>query len=174
MRVSDGGLGEREVCGLSPQEKKADWETNAVRLYYSTGSYPKTAQALGVSVYEVTRLSKTGWWRDEIAALQRDEIAQSNVRMTKILDMALGELEDRLENGDEVVVGGVLQTKKVDARTLSTIVNVVFDKRQLLRGMPTSIGSQEGKLEELAEKLRALGKVRAEVVVEGEVIDASR
>lgn len=171
MRVSDGGEAERVVSALSAGEERKEWEKDAARLYYQTGSYIKTAQGLGVSIYEVTRLGKTGWWRDEIAALERDEIAQSNVRMTRLLDMTLDELEDRLVNGDEVVVGGQLTTKKVDARTLATVANVIFDKRQLLRGMPTRIDSNEGKLEELADKLRTLGKVRAEKVIEGTVVE---
>src|SRR5262249_38313588 len=52
---------------------------------------------------------------------------------TRILDKALQELLDRLEQGDPFVVGGEVKRKPVSARDLALVAAITYDKRRLSR-----------------------------------------
>jgi hypothetical protein len=69
------------------------------------------------------------------------------------------ELGKRLAFGDRVVnkQTGEEYVQQVPASVLVRIMDAVFDKRQLLRNLPTNI-SEGAKLDELAEKLKELGR----------------
>lgn len=138
-----------------------------VHLFSQLGSLKAVSRALGIPIYELQKLQRTQAWLDEYNALQREEMAISNVRMTRILDQTLEAIEDRLINGDYHFTGGKAFRRPCDAKTLARLTDVIFDKRQLLRNLPTQIEASTSKLAELAEKLEALGKARRA----GEIID---
>lgn len=131
----------------------------AVRLFSLHGSLARVAADLHCSLYELKKLSRTDWWAREYAEIQRAEAAQLNVTLTKILDTTLEKLEDRVTEGDFLFAGGKLQRVPLSASTLARVVEIVFDKRQLVRQLPTAIveSGENSKLEQLAQKLRALG-----------------
>lgn len=139
--------------------RSADLE--AVRLYSLTGSLAKVSRELGVPLYELTKLTRTQWWQDELAALRREEMALTNASLTRVFDQTLAQIEDRLTNGDFTVSqGGALRRVPVSASTLARLADMVFDKRQLVRNEPTIIAGDNDKLARLADKLRRLGAAR--------------
>ncbi len=140
-----------------PEPLEASLEQKAVWLYSRTGSLARVARELSIPIYELTKLSRTQWWLGELSAIQREEAAIQNVQMTRILNTTLAQIEDRIERGDVVFVNGTLRRKAVEASVLAKIAGVIFDKRQLLRGQPTTIDGADDKIKELADKLRALG-----------------
>lgn len=131
-------------------------ELEAVRQYAETGSLAKVSRSLGIAIYELQKLQKTDWWQAELAALRREESAMKNATLTRIHNLTLSALEDRLEHGDLVMRGNGFVRVKLCGRDLARISEAVFKQRQLLIGEPTSIESNK-KIEELANKLRALG-----------------
>ncbi len=168
MRVVDDGMPEEEEPPASVPESttlaqvddapvEASLEQRAVWLYSRTGSLARVARELSIPIYELTKLSRTQFWLSELAAIQREEAAIQNVQMSRILNSTLHQIEDRIENGDVVFVNGSLRRKAVDASVLAKIASVIFDKRQLLRGQPTTIDGADAKIRELADRLRALG-----------------
>ena len=85
-----------------------------------------------------------------------------------MLDKTLVALEDRLDNGDQVMTAMGLQNVPLSAKDLIRLADVVFDKRQLVRNLPTQIDGDSSKLASLAEKLSQLGQARREGVVYGQ------
>lgn len=132
-------------------------ELEAVRLYAESGSLASVSRSLGIAIYELQKLQRTTWWQAELAALRREESAMKNAKLTRIHDMTLSALEDRLEHGDLVMRGSGFVRVKLSARDLARVSEAVFKQRQLLLGEPTHIDGANKKLEELANKLRALG-----------------
>jgi hypothetical protein len=132
-------------------------ELEAVRLYAESGSLASVSRELGIAIYELQKLQRTSWWQAELAALRREESAMKNARLTRIHNLTLEALEDRLEHGDLVMKGRGFVRAKLSGRDLARISEAVFKQRQLLNGEPTHIDNSNKKLEELSQKLRALG-----------------
>ncbi len=147
----------------------------AVRLFAQTGSLARVAAELKCSLYELKKLTRTEFWQRELHDLQIAEAAELNVRMTRLFNSTLEQLEDRLQNGDFILgagmsltknekgelvsAGGALKRVPLPASTLARVAEIVFDKRQLVRQLPTSIMGvgENSKLEQLGRQLRALG-----------------
>lgn len=152
-----------EVFRDGPGER----ELAICHFFNECGTYAETARFFQMSVYEVQKLSHQPWWADEINALRIAEAAANNARFTKVLNMALTKLETRLEEGDVVIdKNGGEHFVPVDAGTLVKAIDVIFDKRQLVRNMPTAITENDKKLGELADKLAQLGAALANKALE--------
>ena len=148
-------------------------ELECVRQYAECGSLAQVSRQLGIAIYELQKLQRTEWWQLELAALRREESALKNARLTRIHNLTLSALEDRLEHGDLVMRGNGFVRCKLSGRDLARISEAVFKQRQLTIGEPTSIESNK-KIEELANKLRALGSRDVDAarrIVETEFVD---
>ena len=87
----------------------------------------------------------------------------------RIVDKAISETEDRLENGDVYVHQGQITRAPVKAKDAVLIGAVAIDKAQLLQNKPTSISSSSGsqKIEDLIKKFQDIAHAhRASVVSE--------
>jgi hypothetical protein len=67
-------------------------------------------------------------------------------RISGVLDKTITHLEDRLENGDEVLSNktGEIVIKKVDASVLAKMFENLAHQRRITRGEPTSISAKVG------------------------------
>lgn len=137
-------------------------ELEAVRMYAEYGSLAQVSRELGIAIYELQKLQRTEWWQNELAALRREASAMKNARLTKIHNMTLEALEDRLEHGDYVQRGNGFVRLRMSGRDLARVSEAVFKQRQLLMGEPTHIDGANKKLEELSKKLEALGSRKPE------------
>src|ERR1700739_2566301 len=152
-----------------------DYGLEAVRRYSATGSLAKVSRELCIAIYELQKLQRAACCQTELAALRREDAAIRNARLTRIHDLTLDQLEDRLEHGDLVQRGRSFVRQKVSGRDLARISEAVFKQRQLLLGEPTEIHENK-KLEKLADQLRALGKrdpVAAQALIDRGVIDVT-
>lgn len=151
-------------------------ELECVRMYAETGSLAEVSRAMGIAIYELQKLQRTQWWQSELAALRREESARKNAALTRIHNLTLEALQDRLEHGDLVMRGNGFVRCKLTGRDLARISEAVFKQRQLLNGEPTAIDGGNKKLEQLADKLRALGKrdsKLAQQILDMEAVDVS-
>jgi len=149
-------------------------ELEAVRLYAESGSLAAVSRALGIAIYELQKLQRTDWWQKELAALRREESAMKNAKLTKIHNLTLAALEDRLEHGDLIMRGSGFVRVKLSGRDLARISEAVFKQRQLLIGEPTHIDGVNKTLEKLSQKLRSLGaKDASHLTVDVEAHDVS-
>lgn len=138
----------------------------AVHMFSQIGSLKEVSRRMGIALYDLQKLSRTQEWMEELSAIQREEAAMMNVKMSRLLDSTFDQIEDRLENGDYQFSAGKSFRKPCDAGTLAKLVNVIFDKRQLVRNLPTQIEASQTKLAELADKLTKLGLIRTSDIID--------
>lgn len=133
----------------------------AVYTFMVLGSIKDTCSMLNIPRRVLFNWRQTEWWKqltDEAKDLHAEQL---DVSFTRVLDNVLGEIEDRLSHGDEVLgPKGKKDTKKVSARDLATILGIMFDKRQINRNAPTSISrsGSEKDLERLANNFKELAR----------------
>ena len=161
---------QQDLANLAP----VSLELEAVRRYSACGSLAQVSREMGIAIYELQKLQRTQWWQDELGALRREETAIKNVKLARIHNMALDQLEDRLAHGDLVARGSGFVRQKLSGRDLARITEAVFKQRQLLLGEPTEISASAKKIESLADKLRAIGSkdpAAARRILEAEAVD---
>jgi hypothetical protein len=132
-------------------------ELEAVRMYAQCGSLAEVSRQLGIAIYELQKLQRTEWWQAELAALRREESAMKNAKLTRIHNLTLEALEDRIVHGDFIMRGNGFARIKMSGRDLARAAGEIFKQRQLLIGEPTHIDGTNKTLEKLAHKLRAVG-----------------
>lgn len=77
--------------------------------------------------------------------------------LTRIIERCISHLDDRLQNGDiRSDKHRNMYRQPINAISLSKIFSAIFDRRQLLRDQPTTIQSEQGSLDQLAENLKAV------------------
>lgn len=165
--------------GMFPDEKKIE----AATIYAVTGSLQRT--------FELTKvpLKVLQQWRaqDDFKALLREVWEENNEKIdsqfTAIIEKSLNAIVDRLDHGDfKMSPRGTVERVPISAKDLSVIQAIQVDKRQLLRGLPTSRSDSGAsasektvhRLEQLAETFENLARLgrkpRVLDITEAEVI----
>jgi hypothetical protein len=156
---------------LSSYDK--DFVIKTARTYLVIGSIKGTAKEMGCAVETVRNWMNKDWWPILLEELKYIKNIELDGHYTGIMEKSLREVVERLENGDEVVVNGEIRRKKVSARDAALISAIMFDKRQLLRGDPTSIRQQNFNVDERMEKLMStfeqIARKENEKVIPGDV-----
>lgn len=160
---------------LSPRGSQYSDEDRrrAVATWLVTGSDVQTAKHTGIpaSTIQCWR-AKSEWWVALVGEVQDEHQAELDASYTRIIRRTQEAIEDRLDNGDTVMYrDGETAQKPIAAKDLAVIGAIQFDKRQLLRSMPTSIERSEtsARLAELAEQFARIARqVDARVVSEQE------
>ena len=131
-------------------EKK---RVEALTIFAATGHFGETERLTGVPHHTIR-----SWLKEEWALKILDEIRAENdqaidAKFTQVIGTANELLLDRLQNGDEKVLKDGSKIKvAVPAKDLAIITAINIDKRQLLRGKPTSRSesiSESGRLQKL-------------------------
>jgi|AACY02.16.fsa_nt_gi hypothetical protein len=137
-------------------------QMEAVAVYCYTGSMPKAAKAIGAKVHNIRDWKNQPWWNEAVNEVRKRMNDELDGRLSGVVDRLVAEIEDRINKGDEVVVaGGEKVRKKVSARELATTLSILFDKRALIRGDPTSRTertSTDDHLEKLEKKFEDFTK----------------
>lgn len=151
-----------------------DTVIKAGKLYLVLGTMKGVADELGVGVTTVRNWAQKDWWPVLLEELRYLKNIELDGQYTNILSKALKAVVERLEKGDEVVVGKEIKRKKVSARDAALISAIMFDKRQLMRGDPTQIQQQNFNVDErlgsLMETFEKIAQKANEKVVDGEVV----
>lgn len=152
-----------------------DQKVYTVATYMITGNLTRTSQLTGISLPTVKNWKyNTEWWEECMSILRRVKNEELDVKLTAVIDQGVDELWDRLKNGDEVIQGGKPYRKRVSARDAATILGIVYDKRAMGRGDPTS-RSESISVDELSKLAAAFKKVAQEnspkeKEIDGEVV----
>lgn len=118
-------------------------KNRGVAAYVATGSFSKAAQITGVPENTLRNWSKQDWFPEEVRRLDQVDTDEIKSTFTRIAKRATVDLEDRLENGDEVVTkDGEIVRKKIAGKDLAIISAVSVDKRKHLMEQPASISIQ--------------------------------
>lgn len=159
--------------GIYPEQKKVE----AASMYAVLGSMPKVAELTGLPEATIRSWRRQEWFQLILKEVWSENNELLNTKLTKSIQKAQDLLDDRLENGDtKVLKDGTLVRVPISGKDLSLITAINFDKRQILRGEPTSRSEQVSsgdkqltRLEQLAETFETLAsQKRIPVVVEAE------
>lgn len=111
----------------------------ATTLFAATGNFSEVSRLSGVPAQTLKSWSKEDWFLRLLEDIRAENDQQIDAKFSKIVNTALDQVLDRLENGDTVLLrDGSAVKKPIGARDLSQITSMNVDKRQLLRGKPTS------------------------------------
>ena len=139
------------------------------RDYFLTGNLAETARTHKVRYSVALRASKEVLFDEELVALERAHKIGQKARLDKLLGKAIEQLEERLEDGDEVVTKDGIVHVAVKARDLAAIAAILTERREKLdeATRPAVTGTRH-KVESLADQLRDKAKAGASnaVVVE--------
>lgn len=142
--------------------------------YVTLGSYEKATEGTGISPNTVKGWKRQDWWPEVYAFVARSVDTRLEGYMTGIMESAVEHIKERMEHGDHLVHQGKLtgERKPLDVGDLVKIFGVMFDKRQLSRGLSAISGgesiSQMDKLEAIAKRLESAMEKRFGVTLEGE------
>ena len=140
--------------GWWPEEKKVE-----VASLYAAGvvSSEDLARLTGVPNSRIRDWRLQEWWPEMLEKIHASIDTDIVSKYTGLVDKALDVIQDRLINGDHVYDKrtGEIHRKAVSMRDANTVAATVVDKRQLLRGKPTSRSekvSVDARLGKLAEE----------------------
>lgn len=152
------------------------------RIYAATcwvvlGSREKASQHCGVPADTIGYWMRTTWWKNLVKLVRRAYQDELDAKLTGVIHDGVDALQDRVENGNFRVnpATGELHRVPLSSTELARdAVGILFDKRALIRGDPTSrtekISSEE-ILKQLAAQFLKLVKENEPKAIECEVIE---
>lgn len=148
---------ENKTKANQPGWWKESKRIEAVTTYLALGSVAETSRRLGVPLPTLESWKASDWWKELVQKIQSEEDQQLDAKTSKIIDKALENILDRIENGEDIYDQKTGKIKKMPAklRDLNIAFNSLLDKRQLLRSKPTKIIEQQStahQLQNLAEQ----------------------
>jgi hypothetical protein len=166
--------------GMYPEDKRIE----AAAIYAATGHLGRTSELTKIPESILSGWRRQDWFQALLREIWQENNEKIDAKSTEIISKSLDAVIDRLDNGDfHVTRDGKLMRKPINAKELSLVHAINVDKRQLLRGLPTSrseSGSGEAqktvdRLEKLAETFENLAKFgrkpRTIEATEAEVIE---
>ena len=169
---------ERGHNRIYPERKRIE----VVVLYACVGDPEQVSKLSSVPVSYIKKWRKEDWFKDLLREIREENNDKIDVQFTEIVEKTLEQVKDRLENGDYVQnYKGDLQRKPISAKDLVYLLSINVDKRQTLRGEPTTRTEvveklqekQVDRLEKLAETFENLARFgRKPKIFVGEVTDA--
>ena len=162
---------ERFLRGMTRLHKRAGWypedkKTEVVALYTSGVTDAEDLSRLThVPASTIQNWRHQDWWievSEKIHTIVDQDIVS---RQTEIVESALEQIQDRLANGDVVInrKTGEQSRKPVSMRDATIVANTMTDKRQLLRGKPTSRSEKltvDDRLSKLAEEFKRFASAK--------------
>ena len=127
------------------------------------GNVSRTSKATGIPKTTIRDWRKTDWWEQLCEEVRSEKETEFQAGFTRIVESAIGQVEDRLKLGDVKLVktrDGHEQVRvPVSAKDAIVIGGIGYDKLRLSLNLPTSIrGTSDKDLETLARKFERIGK----------------
>lgn len=148
--------------------KNAD-KGRAVAAYAALGSYLKAERVTGIPQNTIRFWAKQEWFAEELLRAKQADTDELGSTFTRIAKKAASELEDRLEQGDQVVTKeGRVILRKISAKEAAIVAGVAVDKRKVLMEQPVTVAVQSSneKLVSLMEEFIKFSKAKE---IKGEV-----
>ena len=148
----------------------------AVTAYFIHGSISKAAKVVDIHPATLRKWKQQSpWWNTAVREIKRAKQEQLDSKLTNLIEKSMSELRERLMNGDEVVIsGGTKVRKKITARDLAVITNMLYDKRTALRKDPLSeekTPDGDDTIKKLKHDFEKLSREINAKTIEGEVLN---
>jgi hypothetical protein len=129
-------------------------------LWCVLGSSVKVSKMLRIPDITIRSWYKEPWWHMAVREVRKTKNEEFDAKLTGLLDDTIVEIQDRLMNGETVVdKQGELKRVPVSTRNLATLLGIVYDKRALTRGDPTSKVVRVDVNEHLTDVAKKLSKM---------------
>ena len=111
--------------------------------YFVTGNITKTADMNNMPRRTVGTWINSEWGVELLAEVRHEKGEEYDANLTKLIDSAFAEAQDRIDNGDfRVTKDGKLIRVPMGGKELVISGATVYDKQRLHRNQPTSITSK--------------------------------
>jgi hypothetical protein len=119
-----------------PEAKRIEVAT----LFAVTRDFNQVSQLSGVSVKMLKNLSVEPWWDNIVSQVVREKNEELDAKLSTVIDKAVDVLSDRIQNGNVYVDRKTREHLRtpVNVKDTSIALDILFDKRQLIRGESTS------------------------------------
>jgi hypothetical protein len=153
-------------------------KVEAVTSYLALGKLPLVSALVDVPVTTLRQWKLQPWWKELIEEIHREDEFDLDAKLSKIIDKTLDAVVERVEHGEFLLDSKTGQIKRVPVklRDVHRVSVDLIDKRNLIRGKPTSRVEKTETVDTL-QKLAAqfaewvkVGIKREEKVVEGEIV----
>jgi hypothetical protein len=168
---------QKRVAGPKNKTYTEKQKMEAACAFAVAGNSRRVSEITGIPEGTIRSWKNTEWWFETMEQIQKEENEELDTKLTALLNKAVDTVNDRLENGDVIydTKRGILAKKPVSGKDAAIITAITLDKRQLLRGQPTSRVeriSQDERLSKLAEQFKKFSEAKEIKNVQYEVIDA--
>lgn len=146
------------------KNKRHGWYSDAKKMevactFAVSGNSARVSELCKVPEGTIRAWKQTEWWHEIMSRIHQEQNEELDAKLTKLVDKAVDQINDRLESGDYVYNAkeDKLVRKPVNAKDIAIVTAITLDKRQLLRGEPTSRVekvSENEKLSRLAAEFR--------------------
>ncbi|MCR4308176.1 MAG: hypothetical protein NUV80_06475 [Candidatus Berkelbacteria bacterium] len=158
-----------------PDKKKIE----AVTTYLVLGKIALVAAACNVPNQTLRSWKTQQWWKDLEKEIKQDDEQVLDSKLSKIIDKSLDQVSERIENGEFILDSrtGTVKRIPVKLRDIHKVSVELIDKRNLIRGKPTSITervSTEDVIRKLAEEFKNFINRVDEKVIEHDEIEENQ
>jgi len=145
----------------------------AIGMFVVTGNYKVTADRLNIPQRTINQWGHSEWWLNAIAGIRREKADELDAQVTNSINKAIKSVDERLERGDTYIhpKTGDIAYKPVSCRDSATVLGILYDKRQIMRLLPTTITQtgNDSKLLKLQEKFEQLVSSKTKEI-EGSIV----
>jgi len=146
---------------------------NAIGVFIVHGNYQATSNVTGIPRVTIQDWSKKEWWLNALSEVRREKQDELDAQVTNSINKAIKSVDDRLEQGDAYIhtKTGDIAYKPVSCRDSATVLGILYDKRQIMRLLPTTITQtgNDSKLLKLQEKFEQLVSSKTKEI-EGSIV----
>lgn len=131
----------------------------AMSHYALLGNAQKVSDLTSIPRRTINDWTKTEWGVGLLASIRLEKSDEIDAIISNTLEKSSQALLDRIDNGDDVITSnGEHDRQLMRGRDLATVFGIMFDKRQIIRNLPTSIKAEstDTRLNSLADKVREL------------------
>lgn len=142
----------------------------AATYYAMSGSMAEVSRRTGISESTLSGWRHSDWWPQLVEEVRSQKNVEIDAGFTRVIEKAISAVEDRLDNGDVVIVKGEELRVPVKARDAAIVAGIAFDKREQLRNPQTRPSEEDEweRLDRLADRLVTLQRTVRQRVLEGE------
>jgi hypothetical protein len=135
------------------------------------GSLTKTAKACHIPLTTLYDWKQSEWWPTLTEQIRSEKEIEFQAGFSRIVESAIGQIEDRLEHGDVKLVktknGYEQQRVPVSAKDATMVAAISYDKLRLSVNLPTSIrATADNSLESLAKKFKKIAEKHRRKVID--------
>lgn len=126
-------LAKKEFRGEKDEKNQWTYETKLLvaDILQQTQNFRTAAELTDVHINTIKVWTESDWWSEIVEKTKRIARAELNSRLTKIVDLALSRIEDRLENGDYVLNNktGEIIRKPVSLRDANQVAKDILGQQ---------------------------------------------